>query len=211
MPPLGLSIFPRNGRFYDLFADGAQLLMHGSELMCDLFEHFENIEMKTRQIEAIEEQADSVTHAIYTLMNQTFVTPLDREDIAALAQSMDDVIDHIEETTTSIRMYGITDPTVEARGLADLVRLQCVELTHAIDVLRNRQKLSAILPLAFEINRLENEGDQLYRRAIVELFDSKQPTLDVIKWREIYEQLESSLDSCEHVAHVLEAIVLKHG
>src|SRR5437867_3356871 len=89
------SLFPRNGQFYDLFADVAQILMRGSEMTCDLFEHFENVEMKTRRMQELEDEADNVTHSIYTLMNQTFVTPLDREDIAVLAQRMDDVMDYL--------------------------------------------------------------------------------------------------------------------
>jgi predicted phosphate transport protein (TIGR00153 family) len=205
------SIFPRNGRFYDLFAEVAAVLIRSSELLCDLLDHFEHIETKTRQIKDLEHEADNLTHDIYTLMNQTFVTPLDREDIAALAQRMDDVVDYIEATATSIQIYGITEPTPASRRLADLVRLQCVQLSQAIDVLRHRGKLKNILELAREINRLENEGDVLFLNAMAELFDGDKSITDIIKWREIYDQLESSLDSCENVAHILEAIVLKHG
>jgi len=211
MPSFRFSIFPRNGRFYDLFADAAQLLIRGSEMTCDLLAHFENVDMKTKRIQELEDEADNVTHTIYTLMNQTFVTPLDREDIAALAQRMDDVMDYLEGTTTSIQMYGIDTPTDAARGLADLARLQCVQIGKAIDVLRHRRKLRDILALTREINRLENEGDQLYLRATAELFDGERSVVDIIKWREIYEQLEEALDSCEDVANILEAIVLKHG
>ena len=209
--PFGLSLFPRNGQFYDLFAEVAQLLKQASEMMCDLFEHFENVGMKTERIRWLENEADNLTHAIYTLMNQTFVTPLDREDIAALAQRMDDVMDFMEATTTSIEMYGIIAPTPAALGLADLVRMQCVQLVQAIDVLRHRRRLGAIIPLTREINRLENEGDILFLRATAELFNEEQSPVNIMKWREIYDQLEGSLDSCENVANVLEGIVLKHG
>ncbi len=211
MPNLRFSIFPRNGRFYDLFADLARLLVLSSEEMTDLLEHFENAEMKTGRIQDLEHQADNVTHDIYTPVNQTFVTPLDREDIAALAQRMDDVVDHIEATATSIKIYGIPAPTQAAKGLADLARLQCIQLEKAIDVLRHKGKLKGILVLAREINRLENEGDSLFLQANGHLFDGEMTTTDIIKWREIYNELESSIDSCENVAHILEAIVLKHG
>jgi hypothetical protein len=211
MPNLRFSIFPRNGRFYDLFADLARLLVLSSESMTDLLEHFENVEMKTGRIQDLEHQADNVTHDIYTLVNQTFVTPLDREDIAALAQRMDDVVDHIEATATSIKIYGIPAPTPEAKGLADLARLQCIQLAKAIDVLRHKGRLKDILVLAREINRLENEGDTLFLQANGQLFDGEMTITDIIKWREIYNELECSIDSCENVAHILEAIVLKHG
>jgi len=211
MLTLRFSIFPRNGRFYDLFADLARLLVDSSEAMSDLLEHFENVEMKSNRIADLEHQADNVTHDLYTLVNQTFVTPLDREDIAALAQRMDDVVDHIEATTTSIKIYGIERPTAAARGLADLVRLQCLQLARAIDVLRRRGRLKDILILAKEINRLENEGDDLFLQANAQLFNGEMSTTDIIKWREIYDELESSIDSCENVSHILEAIVLKHG
>jgi uncharacterized protein Yka (UPF0111/DUF47 family) len=211
MPPFGLSIFPKNARFYDLFANVAQVLVRSSEEMCDLFDRYDNVEIRTKSIQGLENEADNITHGIYTLMNQTFVTPLDREDIAALAQRMDDVVDFIEATSTSMVMYGIASPTEAARGMADLVRLQCLQIAEAIAVLRERRKLSDILGLAREINRLENEGDKFYLQATAELFDGELSAVDIIKWREIYDELESSLDSCENVAHILEAIVLKHG
>jgi uncharacterized protein Yka (UPF0111/DUF47 family) len=110
-----------------------------------------------------------------------------------------------------MQMYGIARPTDAARGMADLVRLQCTQIAQSVDVLRQRRKLSEILVLAREINRLENEGDKFYLQATAELFEGERSAVDIIKWREIYDELESSLDSCENVAHVLEAIVLKHG
>lgn len=205
------SIFPRNGRFYDLFAGQARLLVQGSEAMTDLLEHFQNVEMKTSRIQEIETEADNVTHDLYTLVNQTFVTPLDREDIVALAQRMDDVVDHIEATATSIAMYRIPAPTPSALGLADIARLQCLQLAKAIEVLRHKRRLKEILILAKEINRLENEGDTLFLQANAELFEGEMAITDIIKWREIYSELENSIDSCENVAHILEAIVLKNG
>ncbi len=205
------SLFPRNGRFYDLFAELAQVMVLTSAAMSDLLEHFENVDMKSRRIKDLEHQADDLTHDIYTLVNKTFVTPLDREDIAALAQRMDDVVDFIEATATAIDIYGIKQPTTAAKGLADLTRLQCIELAKAIDVLRHKGKVKDILVLAKEINRLENEGDELFLKALAEMFDGELSITDIIKWREIYDQLESSIDSCENVAHILESIVLKNG
>ena len=205
------SIIPRNNRFYDLFEALAQQLVLSGEVMADLLEHFENIDMKAARMKDIEHHADNITHDIYTLINKTFVTPLDREDIAALAQRMDDVVDFIEAASTAIKIYGIEAPTAAARGLADLARLQCLQLEKAMVSLREKRHLKEILDLAKEINRLENEADTLYLSAMAELFRGEMSSTDIIKWRDIYEYLEEATDSCENVAHVLESIVLKHG
>jgi len=205
------SLIPRNYRFYDLFEEIAAQLVRASECMADMLEHFENVEMKTSMLKQIEHESDNLTHDVYRLVNQTFVTPLDREDIAALAQTMDDVVDYIEAAGTAIKIFGISAPTPAARGLADLTRLQCLQLQTAIGALRNKGRLKGILEQAKEINRLENEADTLYLRAMAELFNGELSTTDIIKWRDIYEYLEGSTDSCENVAHILESIVLKHG
>ena len=205
------SLIPRNYRFYDLFEGLAHHLVLSAELMCDLLEHFENVEMKTTHMKEIEHEADTVTHDLYKLVNQTFVTPLDREDIAALAQRMDDVVDSIEAASTAIRIYGIREPTGPARGLADLARLQCLQLEKAIACLRQHGRLKLILELVKEINRLENEADSLYLQGMAQLFRDELSTTDIIKWRDVYEQLEGATDNCENVGFVLEAIVLKHA
>ena len=205
------SLIPRNYRFYDLFEENAKALVTAGEAVADLFEHFENVEMKTSRIRDLEHAADNTTHEIYRLTNLTFVTPLDREDIAALAQRMDDVMDNIEAATTATRIYGIERPMAAARGLADLVRLQCLEIQRAVQSLRSQRRLRRINDQLKEINRLENEADVLYLRAMAELFDGEMSIVEIIKWRDIYDQLERATDSAEHVSHVLESIVLKHG
>ncbi len=145
------------------------------------------------------------------LFQDLVVTPFDREDIAALAQRMDDVMDYIEGASTAIRIYGISQPTTAARGLADLIRLQCVQLEKAVSVLRHKGRLKSILEQLKEINRLENEADSLYLDSMAELFRGEMNAVDIIKWRDVYDQLEEATDSCEQVAYVLEAIVLKHA
>ncbi len=205
------SLIPRTGRFYELFEESARKLVVGSEALADLLEHFENVDAKTAHIKDLEHEADEITHEIYLQVHKTFVTPFDREDIAALAQRMDDVMDFIEGASTAIRTYGITDPTPAASGLADLIRLQCIQLERAVSTLRHRSKLKSMLEQLKEINRLENEADSLYLNAMAELFRGEMSSVDIIKWRDVYNQLEEGTDSCEQVAYVLEAIVLKHG
>jgi predicted phosphate transport protein (TIGR00153 family) len=205
------SLIPRTGRFYDLFDESAHKLVVAGEALADLLTHFENLEAKTAHIRDLEHEADDVTHEIYRQVYRTFVTPLDREDIAALAERMDDVMDYIEGASTAIRTYGITQPTAAARGLADLIRLQCLQLERAVSGLRNRGQLRSLLEQCQEVNRLENEADTLFLISMAALFQGEMSSVDIIKWRDVYRELERATDSCEQVAHVLEAIVLKHA
>ncbi len=206
-----ISLIPRNYRFYDLFEESAHKLVVAAEALVDLLQNFENVEMKTARIRELEHEADNITHELYRQVNLTFVTPLDREDIAALAQRMDDVMDFIEGAATMVRIYDIGEPSEAARGLADLIRLQCLQIERAVGMLRHSRQLKRIPEQLREINRLENEADTLFLNASADLFRSEVNSVEIIKWKDIYDQLERATDSAEHVAHVLEAIVLKHG
>ena len=208
---MGLSLLPQNRRFYGIYADLVKMLVASSESLVDLLDHLENVEMKTAHLKALEHEADDLTHDVYRLVHQTFVTPFDREDVVALARSMDDVVDYVEAASTSIRIYGIESTTKQARGLADLLRLQCLELEKAINQLGQRGRLKGILDQVREIDRLENEADSLFLDAMGDLFHGEWATIDIIKWRDVYNLLEEATDSCEAVAHSLEAIVLKHA
>jgi predicted phosphate transport protein (TIGR00153 family) len=204
-------LIPRNYRFYDLFEQSAHNLVTAAEVMADLLEHFENVEMKVGRMKELEHVGDGIIHEIVEQLHRTFVTPLDREDITALAQHMDDVMDYMEGATTAIRIYGIKRPTAAARGVADLVRLQTVQLEKAVPKLRQRSQLKGVLEHCVEIHRLENEGDTLFLDAMAGLFQEEPSPVEIIKWRDIYDQLERATDSCEHVANVLEGIILKHA
>jgi uncharacterized protein Yka (UPF0111/DUF47 family) len=201
----------RNYLFYDLFEKSAHNLVTAAEVMVDLMEHFENVEMKTARMKELERVGDGIIHEIVEELHKTFVTPLDREDITGLGQYMDDVIDYMEGATTAIRMYGIKRPTAAACGVADFIRLQTVQLERAIAKLRQRSQLRSVLEECVEIHRLENEADTLFLDATARLFEEEPNPVEIIKWREIYDQLELATDSCEHVANVLEAIVLKNA
>jgi hypothetical protein len=204
-------LIPRNYLFYDLFEQSARNLVTGAEAMVDLMEHFENVDMKTARMKELEHVGDSIIHEIVEELHKTFVTPLDREDITALAQNMDDVMDYMEGATTAICTYGIRQPRAAACSVADLVRLQTVQVEKAIPKLRHRSQLRSVLEECVEIHRLENEADSLFLDAMARLFEEEPSAVEIIKWREIYDQLEQATDSCEHVANVLEGIVLKHA
>jgi uncharacterized protein Yka (UPF0111/DUF47 family) len=204
-------LIPRNYLFYDLFEQSARNLVTAAEAMVDLMEHFENVDMKTARMKELEHVGDSIIHEIVEELHKTFVTPLDREDITALAQNMDDVMDYMEGATTAICIYGIRRPTAAACSVADLVRLQTVQVEKALPKLRQRSQLRSVLEECVEVHRLENEADSLFLDAMARLFEEEPSAVEIIKWREIYDQLEQATDSCEHVANVLEGIVLKHA
>jgi uncharacterized protein Yka (UPF0111/DUF47 family) len=204
-------LIPRNYRFYDLFEQSAHNLVTAAEVMVDLMEHFENVDMKAARMKELERVGDGIIHEIVEQLHRTFVTPLDREDITALAQHMDDVMDYMEGATTAIRIYGIQRPTAAACGVADLVRLQTIQVERAVPKLRQRSQLRSVLEQCVEIHRLENEADTLFLDAMAGLFQEEPSPVEIIKWRAIYDELERATDSCEHVANVLEGIVLKHA
>lgn len=205
------SLIPRNYLFYDLFEQSARTLVAAAEALADLLQHFENVDLKTAHIKELEHDADNITHELYKQVHQSFITPIDREDIVLLAQRLDDVMDFMEGATTAIRIYEIKQPTPAARALADLVRLQCLQIERAISNLRKRRDLSQILEQCKEINRLENEADTLFLNATADLFHGEISPVEIIKWRDVYDQLERASDSAEQVAHVFEAIVLKNA
>lgn len=205
------SFIPRNYLFYDLFERSAQNLVTTSEAVVDLMEHFENVEMKTAHLKELERVGDTIIHEIMEQLHKTFVTPLDREDMTTLGEHMDDAVDFMEGATTAMRIYGIERPTVAACGLADLIRLQTIQVEKAISKLRRHSQLRSILDHCVEIHRLENAADTLCLNAMAELFHDEAGSVEIIKWREIYDQLERATDSCEDVATVLEGIVLKHA
>jgi predicted phosphate transport protein (TIGR00153 family) len=205
------SLIPKNYVFYDLFEESARKIVAAAEMLVDLLNHFENVDLKTARIKEFEHDADDITHEVYRQVYKSFITPMDREDIVALAQRLDDVMDNMEAATTAIRIYEIQEPTPAARALADLVRLQCVQIERATTNLRNRKEISRVLEQCQEINRLENEADSLFLSATAELFHVELSAADIIKWRDVYDQLERATDSAEQVAHVFEAIVLKNA
>ena len=202
---------PISERFYDLLHASAQNLVEAGQVLADLMEHYQNVEMKTAHIRELEHKGDGITHEIMSLLHKTFVTPIEREDIARLADRLDDVLDHVEEATAAMTIYEVSGPTVRAAELADIVRLMAIKVEEAISRLRDHRRLRDILPYCVELNRLENIADDLFRKAMAELFKSETTAAEIIKWRDIYRQLEAATDRCEDIANLLEGIVLRNA
>jgi len=172
---------------------------------------WDSIEERSVKISDLEHRGDSITHEIIALLHRTFVTPFDREDIAHLAQSMDDVADLIHSAADDMFLYHITEPTPQCTELAEIVLKGTVEIQKAVPLLRRRSDLKDMLSHCVEINRLENIADRVYRQALAELFNDNNEAIHVIKWREIYQHLETATDRCEDVANVLEGVALKNA
>ena len=204
------SIMPREPKFFDLFEKSVANVAKAAKELADFLEDYTNVPLKVARITELEHEGDAITHQIMEQLHRTFVTPLDREDIALLTERLDDVMDFIEDAANAMLLYRIEQPTTRAREMAAILVTMTSELVVAVPLLRNRSKMKEILGHCVEINRLENEADAILRHALAELFDDT-PIADVIKWREIYEHLETAVDKGEDVANVLEGVVLKHG
>ncbi len=201
-------LIPKEEKFFDLFESSAANINEGGRLLVDLMEDFTQVEQKARRIKEIEHQGDMLTHDIIRKLNQTFITPIDREDIYSLASSLDDVLDFIEAVADRMVIYKIDKPTSEAKKLAGIIHQSTDEIVKAIRLLRTLKK---IYEHCVEINRLENEADRINRDAIARLFDEVRDPTAIIKWKEIYEFLEEATDRCEDVANVIERIALKNS
>ena len=202
---------PRNEKFFDLFEESARNMVKAAWGLQEMVETWKNIEGAIHEIAELEHQGDSITHQIIAQLNRTFVTPFDREDIALLAHTMDDVTDFIHAAAGAMFIYKIDRPSQRAKELAEIIVQGAAEVERAMPLLRHRAGLKRIPEHCVEMNRLENMADRIYRRAMAELFDGVLDITQVIKWREIYEHMESATDRCEDVANVLEGVALKHA
>ncbi len=205
-----MRFFPKEIDFFEIFDKAAVNLTKATSVLVSLMENFDNIEAKAKEIYEAEQDGDMLTHDIMRKLNSSFVTPIDREDIHALASRMDDILDLVWGAVDRLVVFKITSPTKEAMEIAmDLHRTTEV-LQKTIRELRGKN-YSHVQEHCIEINRLENRIDRTFRDALGALFDDFKDPLLIIKWKEIYEHLENASDRCEDVANVLEGIVLKNA
>ena len=206
------SLIPKDMEFYDLFEQETSNLVVAAKKLVDFFGNCENMEAKAKELKDLEHQGDVITHEIIARAHQSFVTPIDREDITQLAHSLDDVMDFIEAAGRTANLYHIAQPREPARQLARIVVKMAVKLNEVVPRLRRHGQFPWILEQCVEINTLENEADDVQHAALAELFEvCSSDACEVIKWREIYGHLENATDRGEDVANVLEGIVLKHA
>ncbi len=202
---------PREEKFFELFEESARNMVKTSQVLKEMINTWEFVGERVAEITELEHVGDTITHQIMAQLNRTFVTPFDREDIALLAHTLDDVTDFIDAAADAMLIYKVDYPSQRAKELADIIVQATAEVERAIPQLRHKAKLKQILERCVEINRLENMADRVFRSAMAELFDDSPDMASVIKWREIYEHMESATDRCEDVANVLEGVALKHA
>jgi hypothetical protein len=206
------NLMPRDDKFFDLFEVSAKNMVRAAESLKDMIYSWECFDEKLEELTKIEHQGDTITHEIMFQLNRSFITPFDREDIGLLAHSLDDVTDLIQSAADTMVLYKVKTPGKRARELADIIVQITTEVENVMPSLRRHNtNLEKILNSCVEINRLENVADTIYRTALTELFDDDSDIADIIKWREIYEHMESATDMCEDVANVLESVALKHA
>jgi len=206
-----LPFVPKELKFFDLHEASAKNIVKAAQALKEMIETWQFIDSRAAEITELEHEGDTITHQIISLLHRTFVTPFDREDIALLAHTMDDVIDFIHAAADAMFIYKIKEPTVRAKELADIILQGANEMEKAVSGLRKRSQLQMVQERCVEINRLENMADRVYRAGMAELFDNTDDIAEIIKWREIYGHMESATDRCEDVANVLEGVALKHA
>ncbi|MBI2288222.1 MAG: DUF47 domain-containing protein [Chloroflexi bacterium] len=206
-----LPFVPREEKFFELFEGSARNMVKAAQRLKELVDNWDSVEARVGEITELEHEGDSITHQIMERLNRTFVTPLDREDIVLLAHSLDDVTDFIHAAADAMLLYKVDRPSQRAKELVDIIVKSASEIQEAIPQLQHHAELKQILERCVEINRLENMADRVFRSSIAELFDDTTDIPKIIKWREIYEHMETATDRCEDVANVLEGVALKHA
>src|SRR6201990_3597978 len=199
---------PRDRVYFELFEEAGQNMLRSSTLLHQLLVNYPDSRELAGQILDCEHQGDRITHDIIDRLNHTFVTPIDREDILALASALDDVVDYTEEVADYLGLYKIEAPMDQAIKLARVLKAACRQLSEAIPRLRGFRDISEH---TVEVNRLENEGDRITREAVASLFDGGIDPMVVIRWKDVFERLEAAIDSTERVANILEGIVIKNS
>lgn len=202
---------PKEDKFYDLFINSAHIIYDSSIMLSNLMKDLSGIDNKIKEIEDMEHKGDKQVHDILEQLNQTFITPIDREDIYAIAKQLDDILDFIEATAHRFAMFNVKTAEKDAIILGDMIVSSCKEVISLMEELKIMKKSKKLSEKIIEINRLEDEGDKIYRTAITNMFKGDIPALEVLKWREIYEYIEMTLDACEEVANIVEGVVMKHA
>ncbi len=203
--------FPKEEKFFEMLERASANLMKAGSAFKDLLENFSDVELKVKKIKEIEHEGDIITHEIFDKLNRTFITPIDREDIHQITSELDDVLDFILATADRLLLYKIKKPTPETIKLTEVLISAIEVLGKAIYSLKDRKHSRRTLDYCVEANRLENEGDMIHKSAIAELFSDGKDAVEIIKWRDIYEHLESAIDKCEDVADTVEGIVVKNA
>ena len=199
---------PRDREFFDLFEEASANILRGADLLDRMLRNYPETKELAREILLCEQDGDRITHDIVQRLNQTFVTPIDREDILELASTLDDIIDLTEEVADYLGLYKVEAPMEQAQRLAHILMQACRQIAEAMPRMRDFKDISHY---TVEIHRLENDGDRVVREAIASLFDTGIDPMVVIRWKDLFERLEEAIDATERVANTLQGIVIKNS
>jgi hypothetical protein len=203
-----ISLVPKKGEFFDLYSRAAANNVAIARLLIELLDRYpDGLDGLLRDVKELEHEGDRVTHEIVDLLNRTFVTPFDRDDMYRLAGALDDICDHVDEAAGKVGGYRVREIRAQAKQQAQVILRSATKLAEAIDRLEGFRDSQRQL---IELRELEDEGDRIAREAIFDLFSSGADPLAVIRWKDIHEQLEEAVDACENAADVLEAILVKN-
>jgi uncharacterized protein len=203
-----LNFLPRNEKYFERFNEMAVRIRDAARILETFFQGMGSVATVADQIKRLEHECDEISHEILRGIDRTFITPIDREDIHRLAIRLDDVMDLIDGTVRRVFLFRIEKPTTHSQSLSRLIVATTGELVEAVAQLRSQK---GVMPHCIRIKQLENEGDVAYHDAIATLFAEDLPAIEVIKWKEVYDNMERCIDSCVTVAHILESVVLKHS
>ena len=209
MPRIGDLFAPRDRAYFELFEQAGRNVVLAADLLERLLVNYPDNRELAREILDCEHEGDRITHEIIDRLNHTFVTPIDREDVLALASGLDDIVDYTEEVADYLGLYHVEAPMDQAISQAHVLSAACQEIGKALPLLRDFK--TEISEYTAEVNRLENEGDRITREAVASLFDARIDPMVVIRWKDIFERLEAAIDSTEHVADILYGIVIKNS
>lgn len=202
------NILPKEEQYFGMFSQMTSYIYDASSALVDMLsDKSGSYEEHAKRIKAIEHQCDELTHKISTRLNKSFITPFDREDIYLMSSALDDIVDLIDDAARAMVMYHVNESTNHARHFADVIQRMAVELHEVVSKLARPDGMSERL---VKLHSLENEGDEVFHRAIEELFHNAQDPLHVVKWKSIYEKLEAAVDRCENVANIIESVIIKH-
>jgi uncharacterized protein len=204
---VALRLTPQKREFFDLFNQAAQNAREIARALVELLEDWPYDKARLRDIREAEHEGDRLTYEVINLLNRTFVTPFDRDDMYRLASVIDDICDHVDEAADNIDAYEVTEVPPRAREQAEVIYRAAARLCEAIELLEGFGDAHKHL---FALRALEDEGDRLSREAVADLFRSGRDPLTIIRWKDIHEQLEEATDACENAADVLEAILVKN-
>ena len=206
-----MRLIPQEEKFFDLFEELVNKIEEGGELFLDMVEHYEYADQKIAKLKELEHEADDITRNTYEKMHKTFLTPIDREDIYDLVNKMDSILDMVEASAARMSLYKVKVPAREIIDQARILNKAIKKVKYIVHAMRNMKNANMIMDNCVEIHTLENEGDIVMRMTMARLFEFEKDPIELIKWKEIFERIEESIDICEDVSNIVEGIVLKNG